>query len=92
MPIQDIRTSIPSQPVAPDDRACDNGPHGSVEEFVVSPSAVDYLRQYQHERERRDEVGDLVVEQNGLEEFPHKASRVQRDAEQDQHYDVFSRH
>ena len=43
-----------------------------VEELVVSPTTVDDLRQYQYERERRDEVGDLVVEQNGFEELPEK--------------------
>src|SRR5215208_375038 len=76
----------------PDGRACDDGPHGCVEELVFSPSTVDDLRQYEHERERRDEVGDLVVEQNGFEELPQKARRAQHDAEQDQGYDVFSRH
>src|SRR5215204_4271863 len=94
MPIWDIRTSMPSQPVAP--RSPMTEPVMMARMGVLknssSPSTVDDLRQYKHERERRDEVGDLVVEQNGFEELPQKARRVQHDAEQDQGYDVFSRH
>src|SRR5215210_4632783 len=76
----------------PDDRACNDGPQGCVEELVISPATVDDLRQYEHERERRNEVGELIVENNGLEALPQKSGRVQRDAEQDQDYDVLSRH
>ena len=84
MPIRDIITSTPSQPTAPRNPMTEpvtTARTGHVEELVVSPAAIDYLRQYQDERERRDEVGDLIVEQDGLEELPEESRRVQRDAE-----------
>src|SRR5215217_681921 len=75
-----------------DDGACDDGPPRSVEKLVISAATVDDLGQYQHERERRDEVGYLIVEQNGLEELPQETGRVQSDATQDQYHYVLPWH
>jgi hypothetical protein len=61
----------------PDDGPGNHGALRRVEELVVSPAAVDDLRRDGHEREGRDEVGDLVVERDRLEEAPQKAGRVQ---------------
>jgi hypothetical protein len=48
-----------------------------IEELVVPSSAVDDLRRDRNQREGCEEVGDLVVERDGLEEVPQKAGPVQ---------------
>ncbi|QIN83904.1 hypothetical protein GBA63_15575 [Rubrobacter tropicus] len=74
------------------DRARYDGVAGRVEELVVAPVAVDDLRDHRHEHERGEEVRDLVVERYRLEDLEHKASPVQRDADQNQQNYPSTRH
>ena len=75
-----------------DDGARDNGAPRRVEELVVAPAAVDDLGQDRDQGEGRDEVGDLVVERDGLEEVLQKSGPVQGRADQDERYDPGARH
>ena len=59
-------------------------PRGVDEELVVAAITVDDLRDYCHEHEGVDEVGDLVVERDRLEEVPQEAGTVQDDADHDE--------
>ena len=58
------------RPDEPDDASRDESVAGRVEELVVAPVPVDHLRRYRHERERRYDVRDLVLERHRLENVP----------------------
>src|SRR5215207_2354608 len=75
-----------------DHAARDQGVARRVEELVVSAGPVDDLRRYGYERQRSDDVGNLVVERHRLEDVPEKARPVQQGAEHDQAEDPPPRH
>ena len=82
-------------PAGGPDQAYDGaGDHGAALVLKNSslPRAVDDLRRYRHEREGREEVGDLVVERDRLEEVPQKAGPVESDADEYEGYDPATRH
>src|SRR5215203_833481 len=74
------------------DRARDHGAPRRVEELVIAPAAVDDLRQDHHQREGREEMGDLVVERDRLKELPQEAGPVEGYADQDEGCDPAAWH